>query len=86
VRDLSTSHPWIHDKFVTDNCHSVRRSDWFWAGLFTDLIIEQIMMRSIADKGGLIHGRGMSESVRLLWIGSMHRYTSLHASLVNLTC
>jgi hypothetical protein len=85
MHDLPTSHPWLYEKFVNDNCHSVRRSDRFWAGLSTDLIIEQVMMRSIKDKGGLTHGRGMSESVRLLWIGSMHRCTSIHAALANLT-
>jgi len=64
MHDLPTSHPWLHDKFGIDNCHSVRR-DRFWAGLSTDLVIEQVMMRSIKDKGGLMHGRGMSESVQL---------------------
>ena len=40
--------------------HVVRGSDRFWAGLSTDQIIEQVLMRSIKTHVGLtreIHGR-----------------------------
>ena len=30
-------------------------------------------MRAIKSRGGLTHGPGMTESVRLLWVGSMHK-------------
>ncbi len=42
--------------------HVVRRSDRFWAGLSTDLIIEQVLRRSFKTTGGLTHDRGMTES------------------------
>ena len=53
--------------------YTVRRSETFWAGLWTDLIIEQVMMQSIKSSGGLTRGRGITESTRQLWLGSMHR-------------
>jgi len=46
----------------------VRRSDRYWAGLSTDLLIEQVLMRSVKTTGGLTRGRGMSESQRSTWL------------------
>ena len=34
-----------------------------WAGLWTDLTIEQFLMRAIKSSGGLTRGRGISEKV-----------------------
>ena len=48
--------------------HVVRRSDRYWAGLSTDLLIEQVLMRSVKTTGGLTRGRGMSESQRITWL------------------
>ena len=65
--------------------HTVRRSDRFWAGLWTDLIIEQVLMRSLKNRGGLTRGRGVSESTRVLWTNSMHRCASVHNAMSVLT-
>lgn len=43
--------------------HAIRRNNRYWAGLWTDLIIEQVMMCSIKSRGGLTRGRGITESV-----------------------
>lgn len=49
----------------------VRRSDRFWAGLPPDLIIEQVLMRSLKTNGGLTRGRGMEEKQRTRWLLAM---------------
>ena len=67
--------------FNTHGFHSVRKSDRFWAGLSSDLIIEQGMMKSLKSPSGLTHGRGMSECVRNTWVQSMHECASLHTAL-----
>ncbi len=54
------SHPDIHASFL-NGYHVIRRSDRYWAGLSTDLVIEQVLMRSIKTVGGLTRGRGMTE-------------------------
>ena len=41
--------------------HVIRRTDNYWAGISTDLAIEQVLMRSIKTTGGLTRGRGMNE-------------------------
>ena len=83
--DLSATHPWVYENFAAKGFHTVRRSDRFWAGLWTDLIIEQVMMRAIKSRGGLTRGRGVSENVRVMWINSMHRCASVHSAMCSLT-
>lgn len=83
--ELPTSYPDIHEKYTNDGFHTIRRSDRFWGGLWSDLIIEQVMMRSLKSRGGLTRGRGVTETVRLFWIHSMHGAASVHNSMTELT-
>ena len=72
----------------SEGLHVVRRSDKFWAGLSTDLFIEQVLMRSLKTSGGLTRGRGMFETQRTTWLFSrpscsavnvaMHEFTGVH--------
>lgn len=78
--ELPTKHAWLHEKLLS-GCHSVSRSQRFWAGLSTDLVIEQVQMRSLKIQGGLMHGRGMTDSVRSVWVLSMHKCASVHAAV-----
>ena len=59
----------------------MRRSDHFWVGLSTDLVIEQAMMKAIKEKDGLTHGRRMTESVRAVWVNSLHKRASVHNAI-----
>ena len=79
MMERPTTHAWLHGKFLCG--YSVRRSRQFWAGLSTDLIIEQVLMRSLEGQGGLTHGGGMTDSVRSLWVHSMHECASVHAAV-----
>ena len=54
----------VYTTFLDGN-HIVRRSDRFWGGLSTDLIIKQVLMRSVKSVGG------MSEAQRAQWLLSM---------------
>ena len=55
---LETRHPDVCVKF-SRGFHVIRRSNDFWAGLSSDLVIEQTLMRSLKSSGGLTHGIGM---------------------------
>ena len=68
--DLEITFPWVHAKFKGE-FYTVRHSERFWAGLWTNLTIKQVMMRSIKSRGGLTRGRGITESVRTLWINTV---------------
>ena len=54
-------------------------------GLWTDIVIEQDLMRSLESRGGLTRGRGMTESVRKLWVYSMHACAAIHDAMTSLT-
>ena len=83
--ELPTEYPWVYHSFTEHGYHTVRRSDRYWAGLWTDLVIEQVMMRSIKSRGGLARGRGINDTVRLVWIHSMHRCADVHNVMTALT-
>lgn len=55
----------------TKGAFTIRRSEKFWSGLWSDLIIEQVLMRSMKSQGGLTHGRGISSSVLSRWTGGV---------------
>ena len=60
---LATTRPNVYQTFPV-GYHEVRRSDRLWSGLSTDLIIQQVLMRSLKTSGGMTRGRGMAEQQR----------------------
>ena len=85
MANLPSTFPDLHNKFSRDGYHVVRRSHRFWSGLWTDLTIEQVLMRSLKTRGGLTRGRGMSENVMLTWIHTMHICGQIHIAMTELT-
>ena len=77
---LPETHSDAHRKLM-EGYHVVRRSDRFWAGLSTDLIIEQVLMISIKTHGGLTRGKGMTENQRLVWVLSMPVCASINETM-----
>ena len=69
MEQLESTHPDVFHKFC-NGLHVIRRSDRYWAGLSSDLVIEQTLMRSLKTSGGLTRGSGMSEEQRSLWTTS----------------
>src|SRR6218665_2401327 len=63
---LHINHPDVFRKFA-NGYHVIRRSNQFWAGLSSDLVIEQTLMRSLKTCGGLTRGSGLSDEQRALW-------------------
>ena len=85
TQELPTDHPWLYHCFTKQGFHTVCRSTRYWAGLRTDLIIEQVMMQSIKSRRGLTRGRGVTETVHLQWIYSMHKYAGVHDAMTTIT-
>lgn len=40
--DLPHTHPWMYQKLSTEGFSVIRRSERYWAGLWPDLVIEQV--------------------------------------------
>ncbi|KAL2082773.1 hypothetical protein ACEWY4_022591 [Coilia grayii] len=66
MSQLEATNSDVFTKFQ-NGLHVVRRSNQTWAGLSSDLVIEQTLMKSLKTMGGLTHGSGMSEEQRPLW-------------------
>lgn len=84
MQNLHTTHPGVQQRFK-EGFHVIRRSDCLWAGLLPDLIIEQVLKRSLKTSGGLTRGRGMTEQQRLLWLLSMPACGEVNQSMEGLT-
>ena len=84
MKSLQQDHPWLCQQFTSGE-HSVKRSTHSWAGLWSDLVIEQTLMRSVKSRGGLTRGRGMTESVRHTWTLSLNYSASIHDAMTTLT-
>ena len=63
MSSLETDHSDVYRKFEA-GFHIARRSNLLWAGLSTDLVIEQVLLRILKTSGGLSRGRGMTERQR----------------------
>lgn len=55
--------PYQFEIFTKKGFFTIRRTDKFWCGIWSDMCIEQVLMRSMKTQSGLTHGRGMSENV-----------------------
>ena len=84
MNDLKAEHADVQQRF-DDGFHAIRRSDHHWTGLSSDLIIEQVMMRSLKSRGGLTRGRGMTEHQRLVWLLSMPVCAEINQAMQELT-
>ena len=78
--ELNSKHADVLELFKK-GFHVIRRSDHFWAGLSSDLVIEQVLMRSVRSSGGLTHGRGMAESQGAQWLLSMPTCASISSAM-----
>lgn len=84
MRSLEQDYPDVHRKF-TQGFHVARRSSRAWAGISSDLMIEQVLMRSMKTSGGLTRGRGMTEQQRLTWLLSMPACSETNRAMQELT-
>ena len=67
MSELESVNPIVHDRYKKDG-FVIQRSDRYWAGLPCDLVIEQVLMRSLKSTGCLTRGSGMTAVQRAIWI------------------
>ena len=68
--ELESQQADVHTSFILGK-DIIRRSDRFWAGPSSGLVIEQVLMGSVKTTGGLTRGLGLTEPQRLVWLLSM---------------
>lgn len=84
MEKLEETHPVVYAKFL-EGLSVIRRSDRYWAGIFSDLCIEQVLMASVKSVGGLTRGRGFQDSTSLIWLLSMPVCAEVHEALQEVT-
>ena len=63
--------PLDYERFTKKGFFTIRRTKKFCSGIWSDMTIEQVLMKSMKSYGGLTRGRGMTESVLSRWTLSM---------------
>ena len=58
-------------EYTQSGYFTIRRSDRFWSGNFTDQTIEQYLMKNLKAPGGCAHGRGLAESTQAKFVHAM---------------
>ena len=81
---LEETHPNVYQMF-TKGYHVVCRSERFWAGLSTGLVIEQVLMRSLKTTGGMTRERGMTELQRSVGLLSTPACAKINHSMQEVT-
>ncbi len=81
MSELPEKYPWLYSKFL-EGAHAVERTDHSFNGLWSDLVIEQTLMRSMKTRGGLTRGRGLTESVRNQWVFSLPTSIAIHDAMM----
>ena len=84
MRELPEKFALLHKQF-THGLHTVRKTDRYWGGLSTDLIIEQDMMRQNKTKRGLTRGRGLEENTCTVWLNTVTECARISAALAELS-
>ena len=78
MHNLQETHPKVYRDFG-EVYHVIRRSDRYWVGLSADMIIEQVLMRSLKTTGG------MTESQRLVWLLSTPACAQVNCAMQEVT-
>lgn len=60
--------PEEYRKFTEEGYFTIRRSDKFWCGILSDMATEQILMRALKSRGGMMRGRGHLETKSFKWL------------------
>ena len=64
---------------------TIRRTDAFWSGNFSDQTIKQYLMRILKTSGGMTHGRGITDSSLTKWVHTHPRCIPICDAFENFT-
>ncbi len=84
MESLPEHHPEVYQHFQA-GLYVGRRSERYWAGLSQDLLIEQVLMRSIQTTGGLTRAHDMTDTHHLVWLLSAYACSEVNLVMQELT-
>ncbi|KAG5862842.1 hypothetical protein JTB14_020292 [Gonioctena quinquepunctata] len=62
------------EAFTSKGGFTIRRGDKCWCGTWSDMCIEQQLMKHMKDEGGLSRTRGFSEGILAIWTMGMSSF------------
>ena len=69
MEDLEEKMPSENFNFFSHNGYfTIRHTSKFWSGVWSDMTIEQVLMRAMKTNGGLTRGRQISDSTFGQWV------------------
>ncbi|GBN20769.1 hypothetical protein AVEN_104156-1 [Araneus ventricosus] len=75
MQDLkSTIREENYEKFTTQGYFIIRRTFKFWSGTWSDMTIEQSLMKNMKAFGGLTRVRGVIDNVMARWKQEMTEF------------
>ena len=74
-----------YKQFTEDGYFTIRRSNRFWSGIFSDQTIEQFLMRLLKTSGGVTRGRGITDSTLARWVHSLPQCVPICDALESFT-
>ena len=82
---VTSDQPRLFQRF-SDVLHVIRRTNQYSAGLVSDMVIEQTLMRSVKCTDGLTRGSSMTEQQRAIWtmtapVSSEYNYANTRRQL-----
>ncbi|WAR01524.1 LOW QUALITY PROTEIN: hypothetical protein MAR_008082 [Mya arenaria] len=83
--DLSTTYPQVYKNFM-EGIHGVQHSDIYWAGLSTDVIIEQMLICSVKTVGGLTSSEGTVDLVPASMFRNQLQNAGINRNVSRLCC
>ena len=57
-----------YELFTKKSFFTIRLTDDFWSGNFSDETIEQFLMGNLKSSHGTTHGRGITDSTLTKWV------------------
>lgn len=74
----TAKHATVKSMFKVHKLHTIRYSTAKWSGIWTDLSIEQTLMKSIKSRGGLTGGRLRNQkTAQKLWVSLLDHQSSV---------
>lgn len=70
VKLVEVLTPEEYQQFVIQGFFTIRRTDEFWSGVWTDMVIEQDLMRILKIIGGLTQGRHFNEGNAAIFLSN----------------
>lgn len=68
---MEFDYPHIFEQLMLGN-HTVRCTEEIWSRIWAELSIEQILIKPLKGRGGVI-GKGMTDNVLRVWAKTMHK-------------